>query len=262
MNTWTEFVRNAHATDHGVHVYRDVDDLAASVATFLAAGFERGEPAVVVARAANRAAFERALDARGWTRTKRDTFRLLTVADAEETLEAILVDGHPSRERFESVVGTLLDRAADLFPGRRPRVFGEMVDVLCDRGDANAAVELEEIWSWFGGMRRFSLLCGYRLDIFDRSTQVDVLPKICAVHTHVLPEMDLERLERAVDAAFEETFGEGGPAIHVSLDDRARDTGVPRAQLALMWISEQAPKLSEQVLCAARAHYDSAAATT
>jgi MEDS: MEthanogen/methylotroph, DcmR Sensory domain len=250
-----EFVQDAAARDHGVQVYSHVDELATSVAAYLAAGFERGQPAVVIATAEHREAFARELAARGWSDAKLDTYRLALYADAEKTLDAILVDGRPSEARFEDVAGSVLDRAAELFPGRRPRAFGEMVDVLCARGQLDAAAELEEIWNRFGRTRRFSLLCGYHLDVFDLEAQTSVLPAVCSAHTHVLPAADPARLDAAVDAALEETFGDGAKKVRAVLGERAQAEHVPRAELALMWISEQAPKLAERVLASAQAHY-------
>ena len=42
-------LRQADACTHGVQIYGDLDDLARSVAAFLSAGFDAGEPGLVVA---------------------------------------------------------------------------------------------------------------------------------------------------------------------------------------------------------------------
>ena len=83
-----------------------------------------------------------------------------------------------------------------LFPQRRIRAFGEMVDLLCERGNPTGAARLEELWNRLARRRSFSLLCGYRIDVFDRDAQISVLPEICRSHSHVLPVDDPARLER------------------------------------------------------------------
>ena len=69
--------------------------------------------------------------------------------------------------------------------------------------------------------RSFSLLCGYRIDVFDRDAQLSVLPEICRSHSHVLPAGDPERLERAVDAALAETLGATGRQVRACVGEPA-----------------------------------------
>jgi len=46
---WTGFLHGAGPAGHAVQVYRDVSELADSVAKYLAVGFDLGEPAVMIA---------------------------------------------------------------------------------------------------------------------------------------------------------------------------------------------------------------------
>jgi len=173
-----------------------------------------------------------------------------------------MVDGSPSPERFEEVVGGLLRTIEERFPGRQIRAFGEMVDLLCQRGQPEAAATLEELWNDLGGRRNFSLLCGYRLDVFDRDSQVSALPHVCGAHSHILPAEDPVRLRRAVDSALEEVLGPEQTGRVYSLA-ASTDPGerVPLAQMALMWVSAEMPALAERVLASARSHYLAAPAS-
>ena len=126
---------------------------------------------------------------------------LLVVADAEAALDAVLGPRGLGSDRFELVAR----RAAGPRPergrtDRPPRVFGEMVNLLCARDQASAADELERLWNAYALKRRFSLLCGYRLDVFDPHAQTEMLPHICREHSHVLPARNYPRFARAVDA--------------------------------------------------------------
>jgi hypothetical protein len=47
--TWSGFIHAAASSQHAVHVYDELDDLAESVAGFVDAGLRTGAPAVVIA---------------------------------------------------------------------------------------------------------------------------------------------------------------------------------------------------------------------
>ena len=254
--SWGEFLRGAGVGSHGVQVYREPAELADSVASYFAAGFERDEPAVLIATPDHVKLFAEQLGSRGWGLTRVQAAGLLVVADAEETLAAI--DDGPGRvpERFENVVGTLLDRAQRGEHQRRVRVFGEMVDMLCRDGRAGAADELEQRWNALAATRRFSLLCGYHLDVFDLRAQLEPLPHICREHSHVLPARNYPRFARAVDEALREVLGPNQAAtVYVLVSRDATETQVPLAQMILMWVSANLPKHSSEILASARSHY-------
>jgi hypothetical protein len=179
----------------------------------------------------------------------------LSVADAAETLAAFMVDGVPSSARFEETVGGLLDGIAQRHPGRRLRCFGEMVDLLSAEGNLDGALALESLWTELAESRDFSLLCGYRLDVFDRAAQASALPQICHAHSHVRTAGDPERLQQAVDRALEEALGNDAGKIYALIGTEIRGARVPTAQLALMWVSEHMPGSAERILTSARAHY-------
>jgi hypothetical protein len=146
MNSaWTQFLHTSAPSDHGAHVYGDVGELAHSVGAYLAAGFGRGEPAVVIATPEHWSRFAERLALRGWGEKELEERRLLRLADADETLASIMADGSPSPDGFERVIGGLMDQVEERFPGRSVRAFGEMVDLLCQRGDPESAAALESL---------------------------------------------------------------------------------------------------------------------
>jgi hypothetical protein len=254
--SWTDFLRGSQPSDHAVQVYSDLDELAGSVAAYLAAGFDAGEPAVVVATGEHWGHFAERLEVAGWDPYPLERSGLLTVVDADATLAAFMIGDTPSPAAFEKVVGGLIDRAVKHFPERPIRAFGEMVDLLCQREQTDAAVALEELWNDLARRRRFSLLCGYRLDVFDRASQATTLPDICRLHSRVLPAPDPARLARAVDLALEEVLGpvQAGK-VYVLVGEQIRADRVPISQLALMWVSANMPVRADRILARARAHY-------
>ncbi len=255
MSSWTDFDLGPHG-GHAVQVYADLDELAGSVAAYLSAGFENGEPAVVVATREHVTRFAAKLAAAGWDERKIQGDRLLVLADADATLAEFMEGELPSATAFEAAVGGLLDRVAERFPRARIRVFGEMVDLLAARGQLEAAVKLEQLWNELARRRSFSLLCGYRIDVFDRAAQTGLLPHVCAEHSHVLPVGDPERLSRAVDLALDEVLGPADAGkVYLLVGERVREARVPVAQLVLMWVSANMPGLADRILASARTHY-------
>jgi MEDS: MEthanogen/methylotroph, DcmR Sensory domain len=252
---WADLVAHATAADHAVQIYRNDAELMATVVAYVTAGFERREPAVVIATSEHRELLNAELADHGW-----DASDLLTYADAETTLASVLEDGRPSAKRFEHVVGGLVDWVSGRRSAGMLRAYGEMVDLLCRRGHPQAALVLEQLWDDLVRKRRFSLLCTYKLDLFDRETQVSQLPSICQAHSHVLPAWDLERLTNAVDYALDDVLGkEEARKIYLLIGNDARRHRIPVPQLALMWVSLRMPALAGRVLAAARERYEAGA---
>jgi hypothetical protein len=258
--SWTDFLRVPTPAAHAVQVYEALDDLADSVVAFLAAGLRVGDPAAVIATAEHRAGFEAALGAAGWDTAELQAAGLLHFRDAHSLLGQIVNGNAPSAAVFEREVGGLVDAIADAFPGRELRAYGEMVDILNQHGRLDDAIALEELWNQLGRTRRFSLLCAYRLDIFDLAAQRSPLPEVCRVHSYVIPTAHLGRLSDAVDAALNDELGtDGATEVYLSVGEHGRLESVPLPQLALMWVSEHRPDVADRVLASARRHYAAAA---
>ena len=142
--SWGDFLKGAGTHSHGVQVYEDAGDLADSVAAYLAAGFERDQPAVVVSTPEHLSLFAERLATRGWEFADAESAGLLVVADAEETLAEIMGPNGVDHAQLDRSLVDVLARVQRGPDARPVRVFGEMVDLLCRRGDADAADELEQ----------------------------------------------------------------------------------------------------------------------
>ncbi len=253
---WNAFLQGS-AAGHAVEIYVDSDELGDSVSRYLGAGFAEGEPALVLATPDHVHVFTSQLELLGWPKQLIEEEGLLEVADVEQTLAKIMDGALPSRSRFEQVVGGLVDELAERFPGKHVRAFGEIVNVLSEHGRHDAAaLELETLWNDLLSTRPLTILCGYRLDIFDRAAQVGVLPDVCHLHSHVQLAHDPGRLSRAVDLALEEVLGyEESGKVYFLVSSWAREKAVPVAQLVLMWVSENMPTSAGRILASARARY-------
>jgi hypothetical protein len=212
----------------------------------------------VIATADHQVTFNRFLAAAGWDPEVLSEAGLLLTLEANETLALLFEDGELSATAFEHVVGGVIDRIAERFPERRIRAFGEMVDLLTARGEPDTAVALEGLWNTLAKTRRFSLLCGYRLDVFDRASQ-QMLPDVCSSHTHVRPAHDMPRLDGAVHAALDEVLGAANSRmLQEIVRDDAQHHSAPVSEQMLMWVSQRMPRHAERVLASAREKYGTA----
>jgi hypothetical protein len=253
---WVDFLRAPGDHDHAVQVYARLDELAESVTAYLATGFAAGEPGVVIATGDHQETFERFLGAAGWDPDVLFDSGLLVALDADETLASLFENGQLSAAAFERIVGGVIDEVTERFPGRRLRAFGEMVDLLTARGEQSTAAALEALWNALAKTRRFSLLCGYHLDVFDRRAQ-EFLPMVCSAHTHVRPAYNMVRLNSAVHAALDEVLGTSNArVVQEIVRDGASRNSAPLAEQLLMWISERMPRHADRVLATARAKYE------
>ncbi|OXH85026.1 hypothetical protein CA830_29965, partial [Burkholderia multivorans] len=85
---------------------------------------------------------------------------------------------------------------AAIAAGRPVHAFGEMVAVLCARGQPDAALRLEALWNELIERHRFSLYCGYPHDAFPGAEQSTLFRHVCALHRRVLPAASLRNDER------------------------------------------------------------------
>jgi hypothetical protein len=256
---WATFLDNAPPGEHGVQVYLELPELAASVGRFLDAGFRAGEPALVIVTPGHWQAFDAELERRGHDLDELQERGLLTRLDAGETLTALMDGAAPSADRFEDVVGGAVDEVARRFPGQTVRAFGEMVDLLFQHGERAAAIALEELWNGLLETRLAALLCGYELDVFDLEAQASALPEIVRTHTHPRPVADPARLAAAVHETLTEIVGPDAAArIYLQVAEAVPRTALPRAQAVLMWLSSHQPATAQRVLQGARDRYAAA----
>ena len=153
--------------------WEDEADLAETVGCYLRRRTAQGEAALVVARPAHFELFKRQLpQARAAGRSGQ-----LRYFDAEDTMAKFMRDGMPDWKLFHAAVGGLIAELRLQYPA--VRVYGEMVDVLWQRGEREAAIRLEEFWNDLAQLQTFSLFCAYQLDDRDSLTYGGSFQCVC-----------------------------------------------------------------------------------
>ena len=165
--------------EHLMFVYDDLATFRSKVAGFLGTGLSRDEIGLVIARPAHGAAILEALAALGFDPAILQRQGRLELLDAGEML-ARLGGGSISERQFQELTVAVDPRRR----GRPMRVFGEMVDVLCEQGRHSHAFALETLWNRIPfDQRDFKLLCGYRR--VSLPAEADVA-RVCEQHSGLL----------------------------------------------------------------------------
>ena len=242
-----ELITSPGKHDHFVQLYQEIDPLAGAVADYVAEGLRRGEAAVIIATPEHRAAFLQKLNAPAAANPGQ-----LTVLDSEETLAKFMANGMPQWKPFHELIGGLIAELRLRYPA--VRAYGEMVDVLWQRGEREAAIRLEEYWNDLGRLQTFSLFCAYRMDPLDSEQYGGPLESVCKVHSHLIPAADAKGFDQAVQAASRKVLDQPLAQILLSLAANHRPaTKMPAGQATLFWLKQNMPRTAEKVLSELRA---------
>jgi hypothetical protein len=172
--------------EHLLSLYADEDGLAATVAKFLGDGIAAGDEALAVITAEHRAAVSALLERSGVDVVGACEAEQLVFIDARATLSQITSDGALDAALFESVVAPgVIERVERNRGTRQVRLYGEMVDLLWQRGARQDALRLEELWNVV--LRRHPLLlcCSYAARHMHAGS---AFVNVCSLHTHMVDE--------------------------------------------------------------------------
>jgi len=171
------------ASEHLFQIYDSERVFLDTLEGFVSGGLRAGEGIIVIATEAHIEALELRLVASGLNLEALRYAEQYTAMDAEDVLSQFMVDRWPDKDLFRRIMTALLARAGG--PGRRIRVFGEMVAVLWQRGEHGATVRLEYLWHELTESVGFSLLCAYPKSAFVGET-AKAISELTALHTGVV----------------------------------------------------------------------------
>jgi MEDS: MEthanogen/methylotroph, DcmR Sensory domain len=168
---------------HAVRFYESDRALSRIVAEFLGEGFEAGNPGIVVAMPAQRGAIVRELSTRAVDVAELVRSDDLVLLDAKDTLSAFMANGKPDAGKFNDAMCDVIARVCRGRADCTIRIYGQMVNVLWQAGEHDAAIRLEMLWNQLANTHAFSLLCGYAMGPFYKSANFG---DICGHHTHIV----------------------------------------------------------------------------
>jgi len=145
---------------------------------------------LIVARVETRNKLVEALRSMGVDVRRHARERRFTMVDASEALATFMVNGSPDPTLFNISIGRMLADSQQRARSAKPclTVYGEMVAVLWEQGNEDAALQLEELWNVALKDGSFHLHCGYPRSFLTRDGDISA---VCAAHSHVLQDRNL-----------------------------------------------------------------------
>ena len=175
----TQGAAGEHA--HFVRFYDNDTLLLDEVADFIDTALRAGGAGVLIATPEHVAQLRRRFAGFGSSTGSAAWFPgRLVVLDAEETLDSFMVDGQPDARLFRAVIAPVIGAACA--GGASVHAFGEMVALLCARGQYDAAIRVEQLWNLLREECDFSLFCAYPWSLFASAEQAQAFRRVCAEH--------------------------------------------------------------------------------
>lgn len=258
---WYDLLSSAAPCDHIVQLYQDQRFLNRAVCRFAAGAIANGEGVILVPTIANWDAFRPRLEDEGIDVRAAESRGQLTIVDADDLLPTFLRDGMPDSPVFLGLAANVVSRARG--DGRYPKVrwWGEMVNVLWERGDVTASMHLEDLFDRLAHEQDIAIFCSFLMDNFNGDVHARMLPRLGENHSHLIPVENYARLERAVSDALGDAVGlNESRALETQL--LARHPGpfrMPRSQALLLALRQWLPLVADDVLQRTRELYQAAA---
>ena len=247
---WDRLLADAAPRDHVVQLYQDQDFLNRAVCRFAASALANGEGVILVPTVKHWNAFRPRLNAEGIDVETAQKRGQLTIVDADETLPKFMRDGMPDSPVFLGLAADVVARArgGSRFP--KVRWWGEMVNILWERGDVAASMNLEDLFDQLAQKHDIAIFCSFLMDNFNGEIHTRLLPRLGENHSHLIPVEDYARLERAVADALRDTVGPDEARVLESelLTRYEAKFNMPRAQALLLALRQVLPTISDSVL--------------
>jgi hypothetical protein len=255
---WHPLLTNAAPRDHIVQLYQDQDFLNRAVCRFAAGALANGEGLILVPTSAHWDAFRPRLEAGGVNVQAAQDRGQLTIVDADELLPSFMRGAMPDAPVFLGLAADVITRAREAGQYPKVRWWGEMVNVLWERGDVAGSMSLEDLFDQLGHEQEVAIFCSFVMDNFNGQVHTRMLPRLGENHSHLIPVEHYGRLERAVAEALREAVGsDEAPALESQLISHYPAAfQMPRPQVLLLALRQALPGIADTVLQRSRTLYE------
>jgi hypothetical protein len=248
---------NAAPREHMVQLYQDQEFLNRAVCRFAGAALANGEGIILVPTLTHWNAIRPRLEAEGVDVNAARQRGQLTVVDADELLPRFMQGAMPDSPLFLGLAADVVAKARGGGQYQKVRWWGEMVNVLWERGDVAASMNLEDLFDQLAHKHDIAIFCSFLMDNFDGEVHAHMLPRLGTNHSHLIPVEDYARLERAVANALRDAVG---PDEAHALESRLlaqyqAPFNMPRAQALLLALRQVLPTMADTILQRSRSLY-------
>src|SRR5580693_502758 len=143
---WDRLLAEAGPRDHVVQLYQDQQFLNRAVCRFAAAALANGEGVILVPTVAHWDAFRPRLEAEGVDVKAAQARGQLTVVDADDLLPGFMREAMPDAPVFLGLAADVIARSRAGGRYSSVRWWGEMVNILWERGEVAASMNLEDLF--------------------------------------------------------------------------------------------------------------------
>jgi len=171
---------------HDAGFFSDDHRLVEDAALFVGNALKAGDAAIVIAIEAHRSLLLAKLSEYGLEMvTVAEEGRYIAL-DPADMLTHCMADGKIDPVRSAKAFGALILQASKCVNGsmRRVAVFGEAVQLLVERGNTEAAIQMERLGSELVHRYDIDILCGYSRNGLQNGMDGFVYQKICAEHSN------------------------------------------------------------------------------
>src|SRR5262249_20994203 len=141
---WDQLVADPRPRDHIVQLYQENAFLNRAVCRFVGAGLANGEGIILVSTAPHWSGFHAYLEDDGVNVSAARKRSHGTLVAAGDILPRFMRHAMPVPDIFAGVFENVVAEARDAGGYHKVRVWGEMVNVLWERGDVDASMNLED----------------------------------------------------------------------------------------------------------------------
>ena len=247
---WCGLLAGAAPRDHIVQLYQDQQFLNRAVCRFAAAAIANGEGVILVPTVAHWDAFRPRMESEGVDVKAAEKRGQLTIVDADNLLPTFMRDGMPDSPVFLGLAANVVAQARGEGRYQKVRWWGEMVNILWERGDVAASMNLEDLFDKLAHEQDIAIFCSFLMDNFNGDVHARMLPRLGENHSHLIPVEDYSRLERAVSEALRDAVGPDESRV---LEDRllsrySSSFHMPRSQALLLALRQTLPLVADDVL--------------
>jgi hypothetical protein len=259
MTVTDRAMNHTEARGHFVQFYKaDEPLLNRNVGNFLWDGLLRGDGLLVIATRQRRESLSSHLSRLGADVALARREGQLAMLDACDVLARFMVNGQPDWDLFQAAIGEALQLARPRSLNAGISAYGEMVGVLWEAGETDAAIRLEECWNRLLHRGGITLFCGYPIDVFANDFESGRLHDVLCAHSKLLPTGPNGDLRDALHQAMNERLGARAEEVRVSMQAGIPSLGLalPEAESAILWLRSNVPDEAEGILNCARTYYD------
>jgi CheY-like chemotaxis protein len=167
---------------HQVEFYSDDAAFIVGFSCFVEAALKAGKDAIVVATESHREGILQKLQQHGVDIIAAIEQGRYVPLDVNDTLSTFMENDVPDAVRFLRVVGDLIAAAGQATAGDLSRVVicGECASILWAKGNADAAIKVEQLCHQLTKRFEIDILCGFSLSSFYREEDKQLFQKICS----------------------------------------------------------------------------------